>query len=65
MMNKKGQEIAQKFTDVMLTSCITINLLLMLLSVTLSDWNLFKIASASAGLLVLSKVYRYYEKKEE
>ena len=64
-MNKKGQQIARKFTDAMISTCLIINILLVLLSVTLHDWNLFKIASASAGLFVLSKVYRYYEKEEQ
>jgi len=49
----------------MTDACIVTNILLMVLSVILVDWNLFKIAALSGSLLVLSRLYRYHEQKEE
>jgi len=49
----------------MTDACIVTNILLMGLSVTLSDGHLFKIAALSALLLILSRVYRHHEQKEE
>ena len=64
-MNKKEQVTANKFVEVMTDDCIVTNILLMGLSVTLSDGHLFKIAALSALLLILNRVYRHYEQKEE
>jgi hypothetical protein len=49
----------------MTDACIVINLMLMCLSITLDDWNLFKLAALSGSLLFASRVYHYHEQKEE
>tara|TARA_B110000977_G_C10665620_1_gene333606 strand:+ start:334 stop:540 length:207 start_codon:yes stop_codon:yes gene_type:complete len=64
-MNKKAQLASNKFVRIMTDGCIVTNILLMGLSVTLSDGHLFKIAALSALLLILNRVYRHYEQKEE
>ena len=64
-MNKQTQEAGRKFVNAMTDACIITNIFLMCLSITLDDWNLFKIAALSGSLLVLSRLYRYYEQKEE
>lgn len=64
-MNKQIQNAGKKFINVMTDACIVTNILLMCLSVILVDWNLFKIAALSGSLLVFSRLYRYYEQKEE
>jgi len=53
-----------KFLNIIIDICIVINILLMILSVTLYDWNLFKIASISGCLLVFSRLYREQEEEE-
>ena len=64
-MNKQIQDADRQFVNAMTDACIVTNVLLMGLSVTLHDWNLFKIAALSGSLLVLSRLYRYYEQKEK
>jgi len=64
-MNRKTQLASNRFVRIMTDACIVTNILLMGLSVTLSDEHLFKIAALSALLLILSRVYRHHEQKEE
>ena len=64
-MNRQTRDAARHYIRVMTDACIVINVMLMCLSVTLSDWNLFKLAALSGSLLVLSRLYRYHEQKEE
>lgn len=49
----------------MTDACIVTNILLMGLSVTLSDGHLFKLAALSGSLLVCSRLYRHHEQKKE
>ena len=64
-MNNKGLKATNRFIDTMIVTCIVINLFLISLSLTLGDEYLFKIAALSAALLLLSRIYRHYEQKEE
>jgi hypothetical protein len=64
-MNRKTQLASNRFVRIMTDACIVTNILLMGLSVTLNDWNLFKLAALSGSLLVCSRLYRYHEQKEE
>ncbi len=64
-MNKKAQETADNFINVMINACLVTNGILIAMSVTLGDDYLFKIALISSGMLLLGKVSRYYGKKSK
>jgi uncharacterized membrane protein len=64
-VNRQTRDATRQFIRLMTDACIIINVMLMCLSVTLSDWNLFKLAALSGSLLVCNRLYRYHEQKEE
>ena len=64
-MNRQTRDATRQFIRLMTDACIVINVMLMCLSVTLDDWNLFKLAALSGSLLVCSRLYRHHEQKEE